>query len=177
MRATTAAFLGLALGVPAGCSVEQTLPAPLCEGDSSILIVAESVPTASQIPCLLPLPAGWSVASVRVNEHHTVVALDSDRAGERAAVLRLEQQCDIARSVLTPSDLPGADRYELIEQVEPAFRAERFYLFRGGCASWSFDFDRGVSATNAVAIGETLVLISREEFNDSLRQTFVDEEL
>ena len=43
--------------------------------------------------------------------------------------------------------------------------------------SWSFDFDDDASATESVAIGETLGLVSREALNDSLRETFIDEEI
>lgn len=158
----------------AACSTEQTLPPPWCWRSGSGLIVAQSVTTATQIPCLLDLPNGWSVGTVRVDDNHTRVSLNSDRAGDAAAVLRFDEECDVGDAVRTPTPLP-ADRYDLIEQVEPSFRAKRFYVFPGGCASWTFAFDAGADAGESVLIGDTLSMVSREDLQRSISDTFVDE--
>jgi hypothetical protein len=176
-RYTAWAAATLLVGGLLGCSVEQTLPPPYCETSGSGLIVAQSVPPATQIPCLSDLPAGWSVSTVKVNEHHSVVTLDSDRAGDGAAVLRFEDSCDVSAAVSAPSELLLAERYDAIEQVRPSFRAERFYVFDGGCVYWTFDFDAGVSATESVAIGDILTLISRADLQRSISETFLDEEI
>lgn len=192
----TIAAVGLAtLFVLVSCSVQQTLPPPTCFSGGTHLIVAQSVRSASQIPCLLDLPTGWTVDTVLVNEHHSVVTLDSDRAGEGAAVLRLEEACDVTDAVSAPSDLialeeadlgldidPDApptrvERFDLIEQVQPSFRAKRFYVFPGGCVSWTFDFDEGASATESVSIGNALALFSRQNLQDMVREGFIDEEI
>jgi hypothetical protein len=195
-RRRTVGAVGLAtLFVLVSCSVEQTLPPPNCLTGGTGLIVAQSVRSASQVPCLLDLPTGWTVATVQVNEHHSVVTLDSDRAGESAAVLRLEESCDVTDAVSAPSDLIAleepdlgididaeappdpVERFDLIERVQPSFRAERFYVFPGGCVSWTFDFDEGTSATESVSIGNALVLISRQNLQESVREGFIDEEI
>jgi hypothetical protein len=161
----------------AACSVENTLPPPYCFEEGSGLIVAQSVPTASQIPCFGDLPSGWSFGSVLVNEQHTVVRLDSDRVGDDAAVLRLERTCDRSGAIPAPSDQPAAARYDMIEQLRPGLRAKQFYVFRGGCVWWTFDFDSGTSATEAVAVDDALVLVSRADLNEAVRETFIDEEI
>jgi hypothetical protein len=171
-----AAPLAILVGL-AGCSVEQTLPPPHCEQDGSGLIVAQSVPTASQVPCLGDLPAGWSVSTVRVNEHHSVITMDSDRAGDDAAVLRFEDTCDVSGAASTPSELPPAERFDAIEQVRPSFVARRFYVFDGGCVYWTFEFDSGVSATESVAIGDSLALVPRLQLQQMISESFLDEEI
>lgn len=177
IRRSLAAGLLLAVVVAGtACSVERTLPLPDCEDGGSVLIVAQSVPTASQVPCLNPLPTGWSVDTVLVNERHTVVKLDSDRAGDEAATLRLEPVCDLTGAIPVASDLPPTDRYDLVAQLDPSFEGARFYVFDGGCVVWEFDFARDASATEAVAIADTLVLVSRQEFVDTVRDIFVDED-
>lgn len=170
--ATIAAVPGLA-----ACSVQDTLPPPDCVDGGSGLIVAQSVPSASLVPCFQDLPAGWEFASVLVNEEHTVVTLDSDRVGDEAAVLRLEESCDTSGAVSAPTDQAGAEQYDEIERLRPGLRAARYYVFPGGCVWWSFEFDSGTSATQAVAVGESLVLVPRVELNEAVRESFVDEEL
>lgn len=159
------------------CAVDQVMPAPSCEEGASGLIVAQSVPTASQVPCLAPMPAGWTVASVRIDQDHTEIRFDSDRAGDDAATLRLDAECDPSDAVSAPSDLPPAERFDQILRLAPGFRAARYYVFEGGCVTWRFAFDGDTSATESVAIGEILSLVPRAELNRGIRETFVDEEL
>jgi hypothetical protein len=173
--AIAVAFAGLAsLG---GCAAEDVLPAPRCEDGGSAMLTAQSVPTAGQIPCLGRLPEGWEVDSVTIDQDGTTVVIDSDRAGRGAAVLRLRESCDVSASVRAPSDLPVALRFDTIEQLVPSFRAERFYLFAGGCVSWSFDFDEGASAAETVEIGEALDLYSRVKLNELIHETFIDRDV
>ncbi len=163
--------------VVAACAVEEALPPPSCADGGSALLVAQSVPTASQIPCLDRLPDGWDVTSVSVDQSGTVVRFDSDRAGGGAATLRVEAACDVSGAVSAPSELSGAARYDRIDRLEPGFRARRYYVFPGGCVSWTFDFDDDASATESVAIGEALSLVSRRALNDSIRESFIDEDI
>ena len=175
----TAAVAGLVVMVllAGACSVEQAIGAPNCSEGGSALVVAQSVPTASQIPCLDPLPDGWEVATVNVNQDRTVITLDSDRAGDGAAILRFAHRCDITEAVQAPSDLPAADRYDSITSAAPSFEGARYYVFPGGCVSWTFDFDSGASATEAIAVAGALMLVSREDFNAIIRDSFIDEEI
>lgn len=164
-------------GLLASCSVEETLPPPGCEQFGSALIVAQSVPTATYVPCLDPLPEGWTVATVKVTQAGSVVVFDSDRAGNHAAELRFEADCDLSGTVSAPSDLPSARRFERIESLRPVFRAQRFYTVDGACVTWRFELGNDVSAAESVAVADALRLISRQAINDDLRRTFIDEEL
>lgn len=170
-----ASLAALAIAIPVtGCSVQYTLPPPYCYDEGSGLIVAQSVPTASQIPCFEDLPTGWTYDSVVVNEHHTVITLDSDRVGDGAAVLRLEQTCDTSAAVASPSDQPAAERFDEIERLRPGLRARQYYVFPGGCVWWTFDFDSGTSATAAVSVDDALVLVPRADLDAAVRENFID---
>lgn len=170
-------LLLISAGLLSACAIEDSIPAPSCSTGGSHLIIAQSVPTASQVPCLDFLPTGWTVSQVSVNQDRSVITLDSDRAGSGAAVLRLDASCDVTDAISAPSEFPSAERFDHVERLAPGFRADRFYVFDGGCVSWSFDFDEDASATEAIAVGDALGLVSRKELNDGLRETFVDEEL
>ncbi|MEO1059889.1 MAG: hypothetical protein AAFZ07_00620 [Actinomycetota bacterium] len=171
------AALAVAVLAGASCSVEQTLPPPHCDREGSGLIVAQSVPDAELVPCVRRLPAGWEVDGVRIDDGGTRVRFDSDRAGDDAAVLHFTRSCELGDAVAIPSDQPGADRLEDIERLTPGFRADRYYTFDGGCVRWRFDFDDGAPAGLAVELGGALLLLSRDDVNEILRETFIDEEL
>ena len=176
---TLAVVLGVgALGVGgAACSLDQALPPPDCQRGESGLIVAQSVPGGELVPCLDPLPTGWTVSAVTIDQDGTEVALDSDRAGTGAARLQYRASCDRGEAVSVPSDQDGADAFEHVEQVRPGFRADRLYLFAGGCVRWSFDFDADASAGLSIELQDRLTLVPRATLNASIRETFIDEEL
>jgi hypothetical protein len=160
-----------------GCSVNELLPIPDCVEGGSAIIAAQSVPTATYVPCLNTLPTGWEVASTTVDQDGTTIHLDSDRAGADAAILRYDGECDLDDAITAPDDQPGADRYDDIERLEPGFRARRFYVFEGGCVWWEFDFDDGAPAALSIELGNTLELVSRDDVEANLRDTFIDEDL
>ncbi len=158
------------------CSVEETLQAPWCSGGSS-LIAAQSVPTAQLLPCLEGLPDGWSLRSVSVTQSGTVVRLDSDRAGEGAATFRFTETCDTTGAASRPSRFEDRELFEATERIDPSFQARSYVRFDGGCVTWRFDFDRGASATESVALQASLNFVTRSEVNEGIRLGFIDEEL
>jgi hypothetical protein len=96
---------------------------------------AQSVPSASLVPCLRSLPAGWTLSNVTVNNGRSVLTLDNDRAGIGAMVIRLAATCDPAGASQVLSDQRGVRRLMLIHDLAPTFSATRFDVFTGGCVT------------------------------------------
>ena len=160
-----------------GCSVDEAMPPPDCLTGGAAIHAAQSVPSAQLVPCFETIPAGWEVDSVTIDQDGTVVRFDSDRAGVDAAIFHYHASCDRRGALSEPSEIRGANRYDLIESVAPNFRATRFYEFDGGCMWWEFDFDTGATAALSIELGATLSVVSRDELNDSIREFFIDEDL
>jgi len=137
------------------CSVENAQPMPNCETGGTGNIGAQSVPTATLVLCLDPLPAGWEADHVRIDQDGMIVRFDSDRAGDDAAILHYTATCDIGDAVRSPSEQEGD----------------------GGCIWWEFDFDPGATAALAIDLGDRLQTITREALNESVRESFIDVEL
>ncbi len=180
-RAPTAGLAGLVVIIVLGvtsCSVQEALRSPTCdESSSSVLISAQSVPTAEFVVCFEPLPAGWEVTNVDIDQAGTFITFDSDRAGGAAARFRYEESCDTGEATETPTEFERTTRHEWIVGVEHGFQAHRYYRFEGGCVTWSFDFDADTPAAMAVELGNTLQLIDRDELNAGFRESFIDEDL
>jgi len=107
------------------------------------LLEAQAVPSATLIPCLLPLPQGWSYGGAEVRSGLVRFWVDSDRAGARAAEVRLTQTCDVSRATevllkTPPGDLRG---YEETTARQPPTTV-RYYVFTGGCVRYRFSFTR-----------------------------------
>lgn len=164
------------LPLAASCSVEEALPIPSCAEGGTTILAAQSVPTAEQVPCFDPLPDGWDVVSTSIGEDGTTIRFDSDRAGSGAAVFHFVDRCEVGVAVEVPSEYRGADQFELIEGVVPAFRGRRFHVFPGGCMWWDFEFRAGAGSALSIELGDRLRMVARDELNDSIR-SFVDEEV
>jgi tRNA A-37 threonylcarbamoyl transferase component Bud32 len=104
-----------------------------CGDLEPLWLMAQSVPSASLVPCVHTRLPGWTVAEVAVNNGRSVITLDHDRAGKRAVVARLTAACDTTGAVETPSPAPGVRRDQLVEGPAGAFSATWFDRFPGGC--------------------------------------------
>lgn len=105
------------------------------------LLEAQAVPSATLIPCLLPLPQGWSYGGAEVRSGLVRFCADSDRAGARAAEVRLTQTCDVSGATEVALKAPPGD---MRGYQEPSARQPpttvRYFVFTGGCVRYRFSF-------------------------------------
>jgi hypothetical protein len=117
-----------------------------CSGTSRqsiFLLEAQAVPSATLIPCILPLPGGWSYGGSQVRSGLARFWLHSDRAGTHAAELRLTRVCNLAGATEIPLRSPpaGLRGYEQpITRQPPA--TVRYFVFPGGCVTERLAFTR-----------------------------------
>ncbi len=172
MRGVRCLVLVTALVVAgAGCGAVEGEAAPTCvpKGADTLALVAQSVPTATEVPCISSYPAGWHFASMSVRNGQTRFTLDSDRAGISAVKVFLEPRCDVVGATEIPSDEPGTQRYERIISVVDRFKAVRSYAFDGGCITYRCDFARqGRALVNEVSVA--IGFIDRDAVDALVRQ-------
>jgi serine/threonine protein kinase len=141
-----------------------------CGQVEPLWLMAQSVPSATLLPCVsTPLP-GWRVANVAVNDGRSVVTLDHDRARAGVVVVRLTATCQLGKVVETPSDDEGVARYESLERIAGGYAATRYDLFAGGCVTYrlhsSSDLEGEFASEAQVLLGFT----SRQELARKLEQ-------
>jgi tRNA A-37 threonylcarbamoyl transferase component Bud32/membrane-associated phospholipid phosphatase len=141
-----------------------------CGDLEPLWLMAQSVPSASLIPCLQLVPADWTVAKVAVNNGRSVITLDHNRAGGAAMVVRLTASCDLAGATEVTSEQAGARRYLRIDRTRTEFSAIRAYTFPGGCVTQRF---RG-AGPSAFRLSDTASIefgfITREQLRQALSQ-------
>jgi hypothetical protein len=153
---------------------------PFCEsggqpGTPFLVLMAQAVPSASQLPCVELLPAGWSVSGVFVRDGRARFTLDSDRVGMQAVQVVLERTCQFEGDKVTrvPSDEPDMRRFEQIGEIRPGvgFTGSRFYVFQGGCVSYRFRFNGEERAGPLGEVTLALSFISRDALRTLIRET------
>jgi hypothetical protein len=158
----------VALGVLlSGCQMEQNSSIPLClgpgRGGASLLLLAQSVPSAAYVPCISDFPVGWTFGGERIRNGRSEFWLDSDRAGFRALTVLLTPACDVRRAVEVPPEAgePPMKRYEEPKVLPPTFSGDRYYVFPGGCVTYRFSFLPGATFAQVVEASQALTFVSR----------------
>jgi hypothetical protein len=175
-------LVAVACLVLAGCGEPATggfftAREPVCryqgrQGTTLVVLMAQAVPTASQLPCIELLPAGWSVSDIFVRNGRVRFALDSDRVGHHAVQVVLERFCTLGKTTRVPSDHPGTRRYQEVISIEPGrrYRGAVHYLFPGGCVTYRLDFRGDEQARPLSEVSLALGFLPRDE----VRQTVSD---
>jgi hypothetical protein len=141
-----------------------------CGDLEPLWLMAQSVPSASLIPCLQLVPVDWKVAKVTVNNGRSVITLDHDRGGRAALVVRLAASCDLAGATEVASEQSGARRYLRIDRNTPEFSATRAYTFPGGCVTHRFRAAGPSAARLSDTASTEFGFITREELRQALSQ-------
>jgi membrane-associated phospholipid phosphatase/tRNA A-37 threonylcarbamoyl transferase component Bud32 len=155
---------------------QRAIQAPLgahalgCGDLESLWLEAQSVPSASLVPCIRSPLAGWTVAQVAVNDGRSVVTLDHDRAGPNAVVLRLTAACDLAGAVQAPSPAPGVRRYQHAGRRAGEFRATWYDLFLGGCLTYQLHSTSDLKGSFTADLPALLGFATRDALRQALRQ-------
>jgi hypothetical protein len=112
-------------------------------GHVLLLLEAQAVPSATLIPCILPLPEGWSYGGSQVESGMGRFRVNSDRAGAHAVEVRLTRACDVAGAAELPLRSPPAGlRGYQKPAAGQAHAVIRYFVFTGGCVTERFSFTR-----------------------------------
>ena len=108
-----------------------------CNELQALWLEAQSVPSASLVPCLRAVPVGWTFAGVTVNDGRSVMTFDHDRAGYSAAVVRLAATCTIDGAGEVPGPRPPGTvrRYQRVERLTDKVITTWYDRFAGGCVT------------------------------------------
>jgi hypothetical protein len=122
-----------------GCAASRDT-APRCDDPLRLAIVAQSLPTASYVPCLRDLPQGWGASGFDATQNGTSFLLDSDRSPGRPVSVQLTATCRPGIASPSPPRAPGVLTYTRLTSVRPRFTGTLYDVFPGGCVSYAFDF-------------------------------------
>lgn len=153
-----------------GCAQARENTHPVCEVRPPTILMAESVKTASMIPCVVSLPLGWRFAGFAAEDGRAAFTLDSETGGEDAVRVILTADCEGAARTGGPirGDDPRADVTQEIRSEEP-YEALRAYRFDGGCAVVEMRFASGAPVERLVDdVSQAISFIERDEIDSGI---------
>jgi hypothetical protein len=136
---------------------------PSCGTGKVMIVMAQAVQTATAVPCIAALPAGWTVGGVLARRGIGRFWLDSDQAGRHAldVTLRPQNACTLDGAVEVTSDEPGMRRFEQPAQLPPGLRTVRMYVADGECVTYRFAFGGDTNASAIVVLDAALAFQQR----------------
>lgn len=160
-----------------GCAGGQsTSGMPTCSRlDQHVLVLeAQSVPSATELPCVSELPAGWTYSGFDIRDGSARFWLDNDRAGIHAAEVELTASCDVSQAVAVDADPDeaGTKVYQEPTSLPPGFTGVRYLVFPGGCISYRYSFGKDAPATLTLEAQQALSLVPRGPIVDQVRKDF-----
>jgi membrane-associated phospholipid phosphatase len=138
---------------------------PTCDDDDLMVLMAQSVPSATAVPCVSAFPAGWRASDVTVERDRSRFQLRADDHRVEVTLVRPEE-CDVTGIAEVPSDELDARRFDTATQLPPDVRATRTYLFDGGCVRLDFALDDTADASLLVELDRALAFQPRSELVD-----------
>jgi len=168
---TLVAIVVLGVVLPACTTNDDGIVTPGCslrEHLYSLVLTAETVRTASQVPCLRDLQPGWGLELFDARNDRARIVLGSDRGGNGAVTVDLVHRCDLSRSTEVPSDVAGTDRYEEVVHLPPRYEGTRSYVFPGGCVRFLFDLDARFASGLVNETSLMIDFVARDTVRDAL---------
>ena len=147
-----------------------------CAADLEPLwLMAQSVPSASLVPCVPSLPAGWRFMNVSEDVRPSAArngwstfTLRKYEAG--SLVVRLSATCDTTEAVQRPSDRPRAQRYERTDQGPSGRSATWHTVFTGGCVTAQLDWTSAADPGIATEARSIIDFTTRQALQQALEQ-------
>ena len=165
MRSATVVSLAAlpVAGLLSGCGGRSD-PDLLCESLSAQVLAAQSVPSATYVPCIADIHAPWSVMSTDSDQDRSVVKLiyGSENTGQTATVSLLDACRPPGGTALQSTDQPGV--VTTSETVGTTYRL--VHEFAGGCVEVSVVRFADAKASGISPSEFTVDLVSRETLND-----------
>ena len=133
-------------------------PYPGCDTTDRgrLLLMAQSVPEASMIPCLGELPPGWEFVNALTHTSEATLVITTD-AFDLDVEIVLTPACDVREAGQVPS---GREEVTLYRQRDGRTLS---YLFEGGCVRVLFPTGELAASPHAGAMVDEIQFLTREE--------------
>ena len=161
----------LVIPLLSGCSVSVTpRTAPDCRAWERLGLIAETVPSASYVPCIATTPPGWESKGFVARDTGTTFSLLSDRAQGRAVAVSFRRTCSTAGATPIPPRTAGGRSMLQLRSIEPRYAGTMFDVFPGGCVTYRFDFGREAHIALMAELQEQVALVPRDAVRRELRR-------
>jgi len=117
-----------------------TVPGTLCPTRTVNQLVAQSVPSASFVPCVSAFGARWSVDGEDYSSSGTSVSMTGHDAADVTWKVTLHTTCDTTGLTPTGDDDQGVEVWRSEQQTDSTVTRDDALVFEGGCVTSDVSF-------------------------------------
>ena len=136
----------------------------------SLILMAQSVRTASRLPCIEQSPGGWALVEFDARSGRTRMKFAYLGRDDNTLTVEMTKGCDRRGSIETISDERGVGRYDRLDRAGSDVRDRRYYTYDGACTVYRFDLHGDGSAARADEITHALGFVSRDRIRTLVRE-------
>jgi hypothetical protein len=130
--------------------------------DERMVLMAQSVPTASAVPCMRTKLDDWFLDDLDSWDGRTRIEF-SRLIDEFALTIELTRTCDHRGAGETATDQPGTRRFDQRIRTGSSYRDRRFYLLPGACMTYEFKLTGTGAEEAAEDISRAIGFVSRDQ--------------
>jgi hypothetical protein len=155
---------------PANTPLQCDQPADFPSG--LLVLFAQSVPTASAVPCLRARIENWNVTRLDVRDGRALLEFSYRFGDAETVTLELARECDLRGSREVSSEQPGMQRFERELRRGGRYANERYYRYPGACTSLRFSLSgsESLAALRGAEASGALGFVSRESIDRQIRE-------
>lgn len=135
---------------------------PTCRSDSPTILMAESVPSASLIPCVDAVPPGWTFHTFEANDSTARFSLEQ-QDGDGVVEVALVSSCDVSGQGTAVDGFPDAQRYRSV--ANDGATVVWTSTFLGGCARTQLTFPAPPARTDVDRMERAISFIARTDLD------------
>ena len=133
---------------------------PTCRSEPPTVLMAESVPSASLIPCVDALPQGWTWHGFQANEMTSTFSLEQ-QDGDGLLEVQLLSSCDVSGDGERVEAFPTATVYRTVERR--GAHVVWTSTFPGGCSRVSLTFSAPQAQAEVDRLERAISFVPRDE--------------
>jgi hypothetical protein len=136
------------------------------------VLMAQSVPTASAVPCLRSSVDNWTLATFDVSNGRSMIKFAYQEGTSETVIVEMTPRCDMRGATEVSSEQSGMRRYDREVVVANRYSNERYYVYPDACTSVRFDLagTGTLPALRGAEVTGALGFIGRDVLDREVRQ-------
>jgi hypothetical protein len=147
---------------------------PSDEPSGMQILLAQSVPTATAVPCLRAETGDWVMTKFEVSDGLGRIELSHRYGDEDTATIDLTASCDVRDAEEISSQFGGMRKYARELTDAGRYANETYYVYPGGCTWLRFRLSGSGAGLRSAEIGGALGFLSRDQLDRQIRDASDD---
>lgn len=142
---------------------------PAADASGMQVLLAQSVPTATAVPCLRSQVGDWIVTRFEVQDGRARIDFTYRYGHDDSATPELTPECQVGEAREVAGGIDGTRQYRREVRAPDRYADEIFYVYPGGCTSLRFHLSGSGAALRGGELASALGFVTRYQLDRQIR--------